>query len=415
MASTHSEPGLLTGDRFTVEIDGFSPTRTITPSTAADVAEALATAASEGHAVAPVGFATKLALGNTPDRLDVVLSTRALDRVLHYEPDDLTLSVEAGIRFSDVQELLAGRGQTLPVESPDSEQVTIGGLIATALAGPRRFGNGTLRDLLIGISVAYPNGTVGKAGGLVVKNVTGFDLMRLHLGALGTLGVVVSANFKVPPSARHEATLVSEPESFDRAMEMAQLAREGRLRPIAVEVFGRSDRWQVAARYEGRPQTVSIGTSALQAEGGRPQLLKAGESAGWWRGYLDGQRLRRSDGHVIVRCGFEPKRTAEAVAKIGAALASNDISHENWTISPGLGSVTFEFDPDLSSMTSLGPMQRSLSGTCNSVCVLTAPVALKRDIDVWGRAPETVSVMRALKAEFDPQRILNPGRFVDRI
>ena len=96
---------------------------------------------------------------------------------------------------------LAERGQTLPVDVADAEHATIGGMIATAMAGPRRFGSGTLRDLLIGIAVAYPDGTVGKAGGLVVKNVTGFDLMRLHLGALGTLGVIVSANFKVLPIA----------------------------------------------------------------------------------------------------------------------------------------------------------------------------------------------------------------------
>jgi len=115
---------------------------------------------------------------------------------------------------------------------------------------------------------------------------------------------------------------------------------------------------------------------------------------------------------VLVRCGVEPKRTAEAVTKIGAALEPHDISPETWSVSPGLGSVTIRFDPASASLASLGPLQQALSTATDSVCILTVPAMLKRDIDVWGNAPETVSVMRALKAEFDPQRILNPGRFV---
>ncbi len=190
-----------------VNVDGIIPPRIVEPERPADVAELLAGAASDGLAVAPIGGATSLALGNLPERLDVGLSTARLRGIIHYEPTDLTLSVAAGSPLADVQAVLAEHGQTLPIEVPRSERATIGGLIATALAGPRRYGAGTLRDLLIGISAAHPSGTVTKAGGLVVKNVTGFDLMRLYLGSLGTLGVIVSANFKVLPLPRHETTL----------------------------------------------------------------------------------------------------------------------------------------------------------------------------------------------------------------
>jgi glycolate oxidase FAD binding subunit len=177
-------------------IDGHPLKSVHRPTSPQDVGDILRDADNLKKPLVPVGGGSSLALGNLPDALDAALDMSAINRVLHFEPADLTLSVEAGARFADVQATLAERGQTLPIEIPDADRATIGGLIATALAGPRRLGSGTLRDLLIGISVAYPSGIVAKAGGLVVKNVTGFDMMRLHHGALGTLGVIVTANFK---------------------------------------------------------------------------------------------------------------------------------------------------------------------------------------------------------------------------
>ncbi len=189
-----------------VAIDGQVPGGVVEPVTAEEAAALLAESVRRGFACAPVGGGTKLALGNPPERLDVVLSTRRLGGVIDYVPTDLVLSVGAGARIGDVRAVLAEHGQHLPIDAP--AEATIGGLIATALAGPRRLGYGTLRDLLIGIAVAHPAGTVTRAGGMVVKNVSGFDLPRVYHGSLGTLGVIVSANFKVLPAPRHESTLL---------------------------------------------------------------------------------------------------------------------------------------------------------------------------------------------------------------
>jgi glycolate oxidase FAD binding subunit len=398
-----------------VEIDGVRPAATLTPRTADEVAEILGTADREGHAIAPVGGGTKLVIGNVPQRLDFALSTAALDRVIHYEPTDLTLSVQAGMRFADVQALLADKGQTLPVEVADADRATIGGLIATAVAGPRRLGSGTLRDLLIGIAVAYPSGIVGKAGGLVVKNVTGFDLMRLHLGALGTLGVILSANFKVLPAARHEATSLSKPQSLDDAFALAATARQGRLRPIAVEMLSSDEGWITAVRFEGRPETVTIGTADLHGSASWDRVVEGDESRDWWRQYVDGQSLASTGEATILRCGFAPKVSAVKVPLVMAVLASHDISPEHLNISPGLGAVTARIEIDVVGAGVLRTLQTSLLEVVESATILAAPASLKADIDVWGRVPGTVSVMRALKAEFDPHNVLNPGRFIDRI
>jgi glycolate oxidase FAD binding subunit len=416
MASSHSEFAQeSTGVEDQVAIDRMRPRFTLTPRAPEELADILATAEQEEHGVAPVGGGTKLALGNPPARLDLAISTSALKEVLHYEPDDLTLSVQAGMSFAEVQSILSERGQTLPVETPDDERATIGGMIATALAGPRRLGCGTLRDLLIGIAVAYPNGAIGKAGGMVVKNVSGFDLMRLHLGALGTLGIVVSANFKVLPKARHEASLISTQDSLGTALKQAESAKRARLRPIAVDVFNDQSAWRTAVRFEGRRETVEIGVDALRGAGSWTDQLDAEDSVAWWKAYVRRQSLVPEGETVMLRCGFAPKEAEGQIERFAAALAAHDISQEIWMITPELGSAVVRFKAKVAPEFSLRPLQESLLNECESVHFLLAPAELKRDLDVWGPAPETISVMHALKAQFDPKRVLNPGRFVDRI
>lgn len=395
-------------------VDGLPFADVVSPVSSTELAKFLNEANSDGRAVTPVGGGTKLALGNIPTHVDLAISTEHLDRVLHYEPTDMTLSVEAGARFADVQARLAERGQTLPLDVADGDRATIGGLIATAFAGPRRFGSGTLRDLLIGISVAYPDGSIGKAGGMVVKNVTGFDLMRLHLGALGTLGIVLSANFKVLPEARSEATLLSEPSSLTDALTIAAGARGGRHRPIALEVFSDGDGWQCAARLEGRPQTVALGTAILRDTGSWSRSLADEESRDWWRSYGSSLSIA-DDSSILIRCAAAPKASDGLFAAVETALTRQEMLRSLRRGSPGIGSLNIRIAGDGVSAESLTHLQASLLATSDTVTVLSAPPSLKRGIDVWGHTPTTISVMRALKAEFDPKSTLNPGRFVDRI
>ena len=385
------------------------------PTSAREVGEILRDADNLKKPLAPLGGGSSLALGNPPDEIDAALDLRALNRVLHFEPADLTLSVEAGARFAGVQATLAERGQTLPIEVPDADRATIGGLIATALAGPRRLGSGTLRDLLIGISVAYPSGIVAKAGGLVVKNVTGFDLMRLHHGALGTLGVIVSANFKTVPLHRAETTLSANFESLDAAFAASDRIRGSRIQPLALEIRKLSDQFELSLRIAGRASTVALLASEGTGLFARAVIAQGNdESVRWWATYVQDQTLLQP-GRVLIRCGAAPKETAQLAGELLATLAERALTPALFAISPGLGSILIGLPAASLTAKSLAGLQSHLLGSSAHVTIMVAPPELKEGIDIWGRWPETLSVMRALKAEFDPNRIINPGRMVGRI
>lgn len=401
-----------------MRIDGIRPTTVLTPSNPQEAADILADAAERGLAVAPVGGGASLALGNRPERLDLVLSTARLGGIIHYEPTDLTLVVGAGTRFADLRTVLAEHGQGLPLDVAMPEEATIGGLIATALAGPRRLGSGSLRDLLIGISAAHPSGTVTKAGGLVVKNVTGFDLMRLYHGSLGTLGVVVSANFKVLPLARAEATVVSRVDSLDAALAAAAAVRTSRLLPVALEAAWWDGEWETAVRLEGRPETVRLlVTEAQGLIGGDQATLLDNESASWWQRYVDAQAIGAEPSDVLLRCGTRPSGTAELARAVLRCLDEAGARMLSLAASPGFGSVVARVvvDDGTSAAVRSATLQQRLLAVADHVAILAAPPAWKQNVDVWGRPPETLDLMRTLKEQFDPARVLNPGRFAGHI
>lgn len=398
-----------------ITIDGQTIRNVHRPLSASEVADLLGDAANLRRTLAPLGGRTQIALGNAPDQIDEAIDLTGINRVLHFEPADLTLSVEAGARFGDVQAVLAARGQTLPIEVPLPEQATIGGLIATALSGPRRLGSGSLRDLLIGISVAYPAGIVAKAGGMVVKNVTGFDLMRLHHGALGTLGVIVSANFKTIPLHRAEATVLATFATLDAAFDASDRVRAGRVRPLALELVQSGSDWRLAVRVAGRPTTVNLLVKEAQAAVGADcDVLSPDESSAWWRDYVGTHRLVRID-RVLIRCGVAPKETRRLTTAVLELLAERALSADLVNVSPGLGALILGLPAASLTAKSLAGLQSALLNVAAHVTVLSAPAALKACIDVWGRQPETLSVMQALKAEFDPHRTINPGRLVGRL
>ena len=402
-----------------LSVDGPTSATVESPATRQEAADLLADAAERGLAVAPVGGGTSLALGNRPERLDIALSTARLGGIIHYEPTDLTLAVGAGTRFADLRAVLAEHGQGLPIDVSRPEEATIGGLIATALAGPRRLGSGSLRDLLIGIAAAHPSGTVTKAGGLVVKNVTGFDLMRLYHGSLGTLGVVVSANFKVLPLARAEATVVARFASLDAALAAAATIRASRLSPVALEAAWWEGEWQTAGRLEGRPETVRLLSQETRSSiGGESATLLDAESGAWWQRYVDAQAVGAAPRDVLVRCTTRPSGTADLARTVVRCLDAAGAELSSLAASVGLGSVlcrlAFE-ESEEAAAARLAALQRVLLTVADHVTILTAPPNWKHNIDVWGRAPETLDLMRALKEQFDPARVLNPGRFAGHI
>ena len=347
------------------------------PKSEQEVARVLREASSAGSAVVPVGGGRASGMGGILERCDVELHTSALDRVIEHSPADMVVSVEAGITLEELQAELARSGQFLPIDPFNSPGHTLGGLLATGWSGPLRHRFGSARDFLIGIRVALADGRLASAGGRVVKNVSGYDLMKLHYGALGTLGVIVAASFKVFPKPLHDVTLES-PEGW-AAVEQA-LSRE--MAPVAVELFSTG---RVLARFSGSPDAVK----------------KTAGDLGW----------EEVPGSVWVKHSTAaPERWARIAtppASLRAVLGTLPVK-ATWWASPGVGVAHWGFD----NADQLAAVRAAAEAAGGSLVLMAAPDEVKRQVGAWGSQPATLEVMMRLKDAFDPQRTLNPGRFV---
>src|SRR5256712_11472737 len=218
-------------------VDGKVPNWVVYPSSAEQVAGVLSHAAELGLAVVPSRNDTKIGIGNPPRRYDVALSLKEMNRVWHYEPDDLTITVEAGMKLGDLQHFLARRRLWLPLDPPGGPRASLGGILATNSAGALRLPYGSPRDLGPGMKIANTEGKLIKAGGRVVKNVAGYDLVKLLIGSYGTLGVIVEASLKLFPLPAERATFVASIRGLDSARELRRKILNSPLQPLRMALL----------------------------------------------------------------------------------------------------------------------------------------------------------------------------------
>jgi len=219
------------------EINGVAPAAVVAPGSAEEVAAILQLANERGIVVAPAGGCTQQDIGGVPDRVGILLRTTRMNTIEHYDPGDLTVGIHAGMAFAQVQQRLAEHQQWLPFDAPNLERATIGGLLATGAAGPLKSAFGGMRDFCIGIQFATADGKVAKGGGRVVKNVAGYDLMKLLIGSYGSLAVITKANFKVFPKARQTRTFVCEFGTLEEALKFRGRLFHLPLTPICLEII----------------------------------------------------------------------------------------------------------------------------------------------------------------------------------
>ena len=417
-------------------IDGVLPTSVARPNTVEELSGVLAGASAQGLAVAPRGGGTRAAVGNPPERLDIVVDVTRMDRVLAHNPTDLTMTVEAGMTFAALQRTLREHGQLLAIDPPLPDRATVGGTLARGVAGPLTWQLWSPRDLTIGMKVALASGKLSTSGGQVVKNVSGYDMTRLHVGGLGTLGVIVEASFKLTPLPAKQSTVLAVFDAYERCQQAAAGVLGSRVLPLAMAALdpaasslaGLSEadgRFALAVRLGGRPQTLSrqvMETKRACADLAPPRLdvLNELEAEDAWNGIRDFGWSHETRPVLGCRTSVLPSKVGSLVAKMQGAAESDGprpalISHPAYgTVLAGWYGEGGALSDD-SLVNTVSKARRAAREAGGSIVVEHCPTRLKHRIDVWGEVGESVAIMRRMKRQYDPNRTLNPGRFAGGI
>ncbi len=400
---------------------------TQTPADQAAAAEMVRVAAASGTPLYPLGGCTAQDYGLVPQRAGLGLATTALSRVLDYPARDMTITVEAGITLRKLAGTMSPERQRLPVDVAAAEHATLGGAIATNASGPRRYGHGTLRDWVIGISAIDGRGVPFKAGGRVVKNVAGYDLCKLLTGSLGTLGVITQVTLKVQPVPEVSAWVATDLTDFFQVERFLHALGHTRTRPAAVELLA-GPAW---ARDPALPPlaTGAIARLLVAFEGPRVEIdWMVGTLTGEWRGHgapevhvvspgLAGSLWTRliefpaTRAPLVLKLNVPASKVAWFTRDILAlgrevslsAHAGNGILHARFA----------EFTPADVGNLLVRQMQPWAQAVGGSAVVLSSQGLgeLTRQV-VWGGARAELALMQAVKRQFDPHQVLNPGRFV---
>ena len=430
------------------DVDGLTPQAVVRPGDRLQVAEVLRWASAERVSVLPRGGGTRMGLGNVPRQADLVLDLGGLDRLVDYQPADMTATVEAGVTLASLQQQLAPGGEFVPLESALPSRSTVGGTLSVGMGGPLAHAYGLPREWLIGIGVVSPEGVATKAGGKVVKNVTGYDLNKLYTGSLGTLGVIVEASFKLLPIDPEAGALLASFPSLSAAISAGRRLLHSPAAPMGYHSvtsgvsswlqdsvcapsqdlgLGEPETALSFAFYSGRAKATSRrleeAAALLLSEGATAvQRIEGAASNDLLRWITDAPSEMSPSSHLVMKLSV-PSRSA---APVSAECCEVSLSGERpeQIADPGFGTMRLVWPqaPRYSDDTGEEPFLKTIHGIRQiahryggSAVVEHCPLPVKAHIDVWGDPPDSLTIMQRVKDKFDPHGILNPGRFLGGI
>ena len=380
--------------------------------------EALARSQQARAALIAIGGATQLAIGNLPERYDRAIVTTHLDGIVAYDPADMTVTVQAGMPLAALQSALAAHGQFLPLDPPAGAGATVGGVLATNAQGSLRGAYGTARDWVIGMRVVQADGRAIASGGRVVKNVTGYDLHKLHIGALGTLGVISEVTFKLASSPRVSRAVCSPFRTPQAAADflrqvhgrgLAVLAAE-LLSPASAAVLAGAPDWTALVRFGG-------GRAAVERSLREAEMIAAASGA---TGLVDpplddpwlAWRLLFSPDALSMRMIVPGPSVPDVVSELESQLAA-----QAPMMSASMASRVLRIQCDVAatSESTVGAVAAIASAAGAGLFIDAAPPDVKTSRDVFGPPRADLEIMRRIKHEYDPDRILAPGRFYGRL
>jgi glycolate oxidase FAD binding subunit len=415
-------------------VHGRSPVAVVSPADAEQAAAVLRVCSENGWVVETAGAGTWLDWGRPPGRVDVILTSERLAGILEYSPADLTIAVGAGTPLAEVAETVAFDRQMLGLDPPARPGATTGATIATASAGPLRFSIGSPRDLVLGLEIVTGDGRIVHLGGRVVKNVAGYDLVRLVVGSRGTLGFITRAHLRLRPAPDADVTALFTAARPAALVDIA-LGRAASVWPAAIEIFGPATAsalgleraWTLAVRCSGNEPFVRAARQRLEAmnAGNAPRIPDELESARLW------ESLSSLEAHAVIafRLASLPGRLAHLLELAGVPLEptgnepwnqKSDNDMDEWFLAAHAGSgivrVWRADAPDGVQPHALSERLATIrSGLASDGGTATLPVipgAMLDAVDPFGTAGPLLDIMRGIKNVFDPAGILLPGRFV---
>lgn len=387
-------------------------TTTATPQSQDELSAIVAEAYATETPLYPIGGGTSLDYGLPVKAPGLGLALGGLSRVIDFPARDLTITVEAGITMQSLAETLAGEGLRLPIDVPQPRAATLGGVIATAWSGPRRLGDGTIRDWVIGIRAVDGRGEVFNGGGRVVKNVAGYDFCKLLTGSLGTLGVITQATLKVRPLAQQTSAVTIAVASLPQLDDLLNALAQSDLTPAAVEYFSTPQRAETIMLFEGTQAEVEWQLQQLQILLSQRQLSGITTFAAEAEAVI--QRLTEfpsTSAALVLKASVRPS----GITRFIAGLQEID-SHASITASAASGIVYAaldEFPKQGLSRTVVGQLQPLAASLGGNLVVLSNPSGQEATAQsTWGNVGGQLAIMQAVKEQFDPRNVLNPGRFV---
>ena len=422
-------------------VDGILPELVVRPGTQDEVSQVVAACARIGAAMIPWGGGTAMGLGNAPTRAQVVIQMDRVNRVVEWDPANLTITAEAGMRLAALQELVAKDRAIFPLDPPADHRVSLGGMVAANQNGPSRLRYGTLRDWVLGMRVVLPDGQRIHCGGKVIKNVSGYDMNKMFIRSLGTLGIITEVTFKLLPMPAQWASMIGLFPDLAGARKVVEKAMASFLLPESLDLLDPEavallaptlgipvapGTWAIALALAGSPETVARQdrdfAALFQEAGGQVAPVQAGQSSQTWRAIrnlLDATQAA-NPARILCKITVPIARTCDLVAAAGelgrrCGLQAAVMAYAGSGVVWALYLPAMEAVPGTPVAPALEALRGEAAAAGGSLVLHDAPSPLKRQVDAWGEPGTGLGMMKRLKAEFDPRGLCNPGRFVGGI
>jgi len=389
------------------------PSCIVYPQTPEQLGTVVSLARQNQWRILPCGSGSKLHWGGIPKDINIVVSTARMNQLIDHASGDLTVTVQAGMKYAELQKILAATGQFLALDPSYSDRATIGGIVATADTGSLRQRYNSVRDQLLGISFVRADGQLTKAGVRVVKNVAGYDLMKLLTGSFGTLGIISQVTFRLYPlqAASQTVLLTGDSAAINQA---SQTVRSSALTPVALDILSASivetldigSGMGLLAKFSNVPESVAEQSERLLAVGEKLGLKGISYSndseATLW------QRLKKiieendSNKSILCKIGVRPTAAVATIEKVQGF----GVIHAN----SGLGRL--RLSEESASKSVLLNLRKICENHAGFLTILSASQELKQQVDIWGYSGNALPLMQGIKHQFDPQNVLSPNRFI---